>query len=30
MRALTKAGLKSPAAIAVGVAVTILFGAFAL
>ncbi len=30
MRALTKAGLKSPAAIAVGVAVTMLFGAFAL
>ena len=30
MRALTGAGLKSPAAIAVGVAVTILFGAFAL
>jgi multidrug efflux pump subunit AcrB len=30
MRALTKAGLKSPAAIAVGVAVTILFGVFAL
>jgi multidrug efflux pump subunit AcrB len=30
MRALTKAGLKSPAAIAVGVAVTMLFGIFAL
>ncbi len=30
MRALTQAGLKSPAAIAVGVAVTILFGMFAL
>ena len=30
MRALTQAGLKSPAAIAVGVAVTILFGVFAL
>src|ERR1700729_3269703 len=30
MRALTGAGLKSPAAIAVGVAVTILFGVFAL
>jgi multidrug efflux pump subunit AcrB len=30
MRALTRAGLKSPAAIAVGVAVTMLFGAFAL
>ncbi|HEY1710796.1 MAG TPA: efflux RND transporter permease subunit [Rhizomicrobium sp.] len=30
MRALTSAGLKSPAAIAVGVAVTILFGLFAL
>ncbi len=30
MRALTTAGLKSPAAIAVGVAVTILFGLFAL
>ncbi|HWA04554.1 MAG TPA: efflux RND transporter permease subunit [Rhizomicrobium sp.] len=30
MRALTKAGLKSPAAIAVGVAMTMLFGAFAL
>jgi multidrug efflux pump subunit AcrB len=30
MRALTIAGLKSPAAIAVGVAVTILFGLFAL
>ncbi|MBV9692747.1 MAG: efflux RND transporter permease subunit [Alphaproteobacteria bacterium] len=30
MRALTEAGLKSPAAVAVGVAVTILFGAFAL
>lgn len=30
MRALTGAGLKSPAAIAVGVAVTILFGLFAL
>src|SRR3984885_9706769 len=30
MRALTQAGLKSPAAIAVGVAVTILFGLFAL
>jgi multidrug efflux pump subunit AcrB len=30
MRALTKAGLKSPAAIAVGVAITMLFGAFAL
>ena len=30
MRALTRAGLKSPAAIAVGVAVTMLFGVFAL
>ncbi|HEY1615653.1 MAG TPA: efflux RND transporter permease subunit [Rhizomicrobium sp.] len=30
MRALTAAGLRSPAAIAVGVAVTILFGVFAL
>src|SRR5262249_13211476 len=30
MRALTVAGLKSPAAIAVGVAVTLLFGLFAL
>ncbi|MBV9989817.1 MAG: efflux RND transporter permease subunit [Alphaproteobacteria bacterium] len=30
MRALTEAGLKSPAAIAVGVAVTILFGVFAI
>src|SRR5215469_7831469 len=30
MRALTLAGLKSPAAIAVGVAVTILFGVFAV
>src|SRR5580704_15607142 len=30
MRALTGAGLKSPAAVAVGVAVTILFGVFAL
>ncbi len=30
MRALTQAGLRSPAAVAVGVAVTILFGAFAL
>src|SRR5271169_5351266 len=30
MRGLTGAGLKSPAAVAVGVAVTILFGAFAL
>src|SRR5215469_13875849 len=30
MRALTQAGLKSPAAIAVGVAVVILFGVFAL
>ncbi len=30
MRALTSAGLKSPAAIAVGVAVTLLFGLFAL
>src|ERR1700743_2378594 len=30
MRALTSAGLKSPAAIAVGVAVTMLFGLFAL
>jgi len=30
MRALTAAALKSPAAVAVGVAVTILFGAFAL
>src|SRR5215469_8006311 len=30
MRGLTSASLKSPAAIAVGVAVTILFGAFAL
>jgi multidrug efflux pump subunit AcrB len=30
MRALTQAGLKSPAAIAVGVAVTMLFGVFAL
>src|SRR5215469_4740458 len=30
MRALTQAGLKSPAAIAVGVAVVILFGMFAL
>src|ERR1700691_2135570 len=30
MRALTQAGIKSPAAVAVGVAVTILFGIFAL
>jgi multidrug efflux pump subunit AcrB len=30
MRALTQAGLKSPAAIAVGVAMTMLFGVFAL
>ena len=30
MRALTSAGLKSPAAVAVGVAVTVLFGLFAL
>ncbi|HEY5047635.1 MAG TPA: efflux RND transporter permease subunit [Rhizomicrobium sp.] len=30
MRALTQAGLKSPAAVAVGVAVVILFGGFAL
>lgn len=30
MRALTSAGLKSPAAVAVGVAVTLLFGLFAL
>ena len=30
MRALTQAGLKSPAAVAVGVAMTMLFGAFAL
>src|ERR1700743_2628717 len=30
MRALTQAGLKSPAAIAVGVAMTMLFGAFAV
>jgi multidrug efflux pump subunit AcrB len=30
MRALTQASLRSPAAVAVGVAITILFGAFAL
>ncbi|HEY4125286.1 MAG TPA: efflux RND transporter permease subunit, partial [Rhizomicrobium sp.] len=30
MRALTEASIRSPAAVAVGVAVTILFGAFAL